>query len=135
MSPLAPAVIVFEKSPKWEADLKRRLDVRKLLMRPCRSAADVVNLCRQSPGSVVVIDLESVGVEGWRLLGDLAERRLSVVPVAISPRESEELEWMARELGAVDFVSDTIGGAALAELCRRATAASTATPPGVPARG
>jgi DNA-binding response OmpR family regulator len=143
MSPLAPAVIIFEKSPRWESEIKRRIGGHGLLVRPCRSGADVVSLCRQTPGSVVLIDLASGETEGWRLLAELAERQLRILPVAIASREIEELEWMARELGAVDFVLETIGGAALAALCRRllaipmdpATSALTATRPGVRARG
>jgi chemotaxis response regulator CheB len=119
VSPLAPAVLVFEKSPRWESELKRRIGGRRLLVRPCRSPADVVGLCRQIPGSVVVIDLASVAVEGWRLLEELGRRPLRVLPVVIASREIAEGEWLARELGAVDFVTDLIGGAALAGLCSR----------------
>jgi DNA-binding NtrC family response regulator len=119
VSALAPAVIVFEKSPKWESELKRRMGGRQLLVRPCRSGADVVNLCRQTPGSVVVIDLSSVAAEGWRLLEGLAQSQFRVFPVAISGRDTAEMEWLARELGAVDFVFDTIGGGVLADICRR----------------
>ena len=82
-----------------------------------------------------MIDLGSADIDGWRLLCELPQRRLSVFPVAIGSRETEDLEWLARELAAVDFVADTVGGEALAELCRRVTVASTATRPGVPARG
>ena len=119
MSALAPAVIVFEKSPRWESELKRRIGGHQLLVRPCRSGTDVVNLCRQTPGSVVVIDLASVAAEGWRLIEGLAHPQLRVLPVAIGSRDIADLEWLAREMGAVDFVRDTIGGAGLAELCHR----------------
>jgi len=113
-------VIVFEKFPRWESELKRRIGGRQLLVRPCRSDLDVVNLCRQTPGSVVVIDLSSVADEGWRLLEGLAQSQFRVLPVVVGGRDTAEMEWLAREMGAVDFVSDSIGGGALADFCRRA---------------
>jgi hypothetical protein len=135
MSPLAPSVIVFEKSPRWESELKRRLGGCRLLVRPCRSAPDVVSLSRLAPGSVVVIDVNSVEIEGWRLLGDLAQRRIPAFRIAIGPRETRNLEWLARELGAAGFFADAVTGEALADLCCRVISASTATRPGAPARG
>jgi DNA-binding NtrC family response regulator len=119
MSPLAPAVLVFEKSPRWESELKRRISSPQLLVRPCRSAADVLNLCRQIPGSVVVIDFAAGAAEGLRLLEALDGRRLRALPVVVASRALQDLEWSARELGAAGFVPDTIGGAALAALCVR----------------
>jgi DNA-binding NtrC family response regulator len=119
MSPLAPAVLVFEKAPRWESELKRRLSSTQLLVRPCRSPADVLHLCRQMPGSVVVIDFSAGAAEGLRLLESLESRRLRALPVVVASTALEELEWPARELGAAGFVAETIGGAALAALCRR----------------
>jgi DNA-binding response OmpR family regulator len=119
MSPLARAVIVFEKSPRFEAELKRRMSSPQLFVRPCRSGADVVSLSRRAPGSVVVIDLASVAADGWRLLDELAERPFQVSPVAVASRDMEGLEWAAREMGAVAFVTELQGGAALADVCQR----------------
>lgn len=120
MSPLAPAVIVFERSPRWEAELKRRLSAPQQLVRPCRSPADAAQLCRKSPGSVVVIDLAAGAADCLRLLGELNNFRPSPFPVVIGSRESVDLEWPARELGAAEFVTDLVGGEALAGICRRA---------------
>lgn len=118
MSPFAPAVLVFEKSPKWEAELKRRLAGPCLLVRPCRSAGDVLALCRQAPESVVVIDLAAGAADCLKLLESIALERLKACAVAIGSREMSELEWPIRELGAADFVSECVGGEALAQICR-----------------
>jgi ActR/RegA family two-component response regulator len=133
MSPLAPALFVLEKSPRWESELKRRMAGRQLLVRPCRSTSDVIALCRQSPGSAVVIDVTGGAADGLRLVEALDRRARNVSAIVIAAREQAELEWPARELGAKAFVSDTIGGAALATLCRRmfvvpASGASSAPP-------
>jgi ActR/RegA family two-component response regulator len=128
VSPLAPAVLVFEKAPRWEAELKRRLSGRDLLVRPCRSAGDVVALCRVMPGSVVVNDFAAGAAEGLRLLEALLRQRLRAFVVVVASSELGELEWPARELGAAQFVSDTIGGEALAQNCRRMLAPDTGWP-------
>jgi len=136
MSPLAPAVLVFEKTPRWESELKRRMSRAPFLVRPCRSAADVLHLSRQMPGSVVVIDFAAGAAEGLRLLEALDRRRLRALAVVVASTALQELEWPARELGAAGFVAETIGGAALAALCRRIlTAASPALSPAGPAPG
>jgi ActR/RegA family two-component response regulator len=102
-----------------ESELKRRLSAPHLRVRPCRSTADVLNLCRQMPGSVVVVDFAAGPAEGLRLLEALDRLRTQIAPIIIAPRALAELEWPTRELGAADFVADTLGGAALAALCRR----------------
>ena len=119
MSPFAPAILVFEKSPCWEAELKRRLASPLVLVRPCRSAQDVLALCRQVPGSVAVVDFAAGIADGLRLVEALIALRLRISPVVIASRETEELEWPARDLGAVNFVNDRIGGDKLADICRR----------------
>src|SRR6516162_5682231 len=120
MSAFAPAVVLFEKSPRWEAELKRRLAGETLRIRPCRSSADALVLCRQAPGSAVVVDLAAGPAEALQLLEALLNLRLPVRPIVIGSAETAELEWLARELGATAFVSDRIGGDALAAICRQA---------------
>jgi len=119
MSHLAPAVFLFEKAPRWEAELKRRLSSRQILVRPCRSAQDLLALCRQAPGSVAVVDFAAGIDDGLRLVQALAGLSLRISPVVIGSRETAELEWAARDLGAAGFVTDRIGGDALADICRR----------------
>ncbi len=119
MSPLAPAIFVFEKSPRWEPELKRRLASRQTRVRPCRSPQDLISLCRQAPGSLAIVDFAAGLADGLRLVHTLAGLAREIAPVVIASRETEDLEWPARDLGAVNFVTDRIGGDALAEICRR----------------
>jgi len=126
MSAFAPAVIVFEKTPRWEAELKRRLADGTLRVRPCRSSAHALELCRQAPGSALVVDLAAGSAEVLQLLEALLRERLPVRPIIMGSAETAELEWPARELGATAYVTDRIGGDALAEICRQALAGSNA---------
>lgn len=125
MSAFVPAVIVFEKSPRWEAELKRRLADDTLRVRPCRSSADALELCRQAPGSAIVLDLAAGAADVLQLLEALLRQRLPARPIVVSPAETAELEWPARELGAIAYVTDRIGGDALAEICRQALPGSS----------
>jgi DNA-binding NarL/FixJ family response regulator len=80
------------------------------------------------PGSVVVIDFAAGAAEGLWLLEALLRQRLRAFAVVVASGELSELEWPARELGAAQFVSDTIGGEALAQNCRRMLALEPAWP-------
>jgi ActR/RegA family two-component response regulator len=120
MPVLAPAVIVFEKAPRWEAELKRRLANRQLLVRPCRTAQDVLTLAGLASGSIVVIDFDAGAAEGLRILEGLLRLRLAVWSIVIGTRETDPLEWVARDLGAAAYASGSVGGAGLADTCRRA---------------
>jgi hypothetical protein len=118
MANLAAAVLVFEKRPRWEAELKRCLAGDALLVRPCRSVADLLALARAMPGSVAVIDFD--GSEAvLRCLNESQAFRTGMQPVVILSQEWSELEWPLRELGAVVVFPETIQGAALAAVCRR----------------
>lgn len=122
MTAFAPAVIVFEKAPRWEAELKRRLAGRHLLVRPCRTLKDVLTLAGQAAGSIVVIDFAAGAAEGLRILEALFRKRLAVWPLIVGTPETDDLEWSARELGAAGYVGDAISGEGLARICRRALA-------------
>lgn len=122
MSPLAPTIVVFEKSPRWEAELKRRFRGLKVRVRPCRSSSDAFALCKHAPGSVAVLDFAVGPADVLQLLERLLRLRSTVLPIVIGCAETAELEWPAHELGALAYVTDRIGGAALARFCQRALA-------------
>jgi hypothetical protein len=100
MSHLAPGVILFEKRPRWESELKRGLAAERVLIRPCRSVADLTTLCRAMRGSVTVIDFETgpAGTIEW--LQHARSHDFAVSPVVILPRSAAALEWPLREFGA-----------------------------------
>lgn len=119
MSLYAPAIVLFEKAPRWESELKRRFDAQEVLVRPCRSAGDALTLCRQAPGSVAVADFAAGTADVLRLLEALLCQQTRAYPVVIGSVETTSLEWPARDLGAVAFVTDRINGEYLAGICRR----------------
>ena len=112
------AIIVFEKKPRWEAELKRELSRDKTRVRAVRTTRAILPLVRELPGSVVVLDFDAAPADCLRLIGTLSETS-SALPVAIASPALAELEWTARELGAVAFLPVTITGERLARLCAR----------------
>lgn len=115
----APGIVIYEKTSRWEASLKRYFAERELQVRPCRLPAQVLTTLAEMPGSVTVIDLAAGTAAALRLIADA--RR--VVPagsvIAVAPESLADLEWPAREFGAVAFLSSSVSEPELGELCLR----------------
>ena len=122
MTTLAPGVLIFEKRPRWEAELKRRLMPEGIRVRACRTVAAISLALAEMPDSVIVLELEAGPAICLQLLGKMMEAHWQAQPVVIGAPTTAELEWPARELGAVDFVFNTVRADELARLCRRLVA-------------
>jgi len=118
MSHLAPGVVLFEKRPRWESELKRGLAEDRVLIRPCRSPTDLTALCRAMGGSVAVIDFEMSPAIVLEWLQDTHSRGLAVSPVIILPRDAGALEWPLRELGVLGVLITPVRTSELIQLCR-----------------
>lgn len=125
MTHLDAMIFVYERRPRWESELKRRFAGETITVRPCRSADDLLTLCRPAPGSVAVIDL-SAGPKGvLHCLEQLLRERLNVFPLVIAAADPEDLEWPLRELGAQAVYPASVSGDELANMCRRFRDAAT----------
>jgi DNA-binding NarL/FixJ family response regulator len=71
------------------------------------------------PGSVLVIDLESGAGDALRLTETVNRHALAAAVVIIASAAEAELEWPFRELGARDFLLESLRGSELARLCQR----------------
>ena len=112
-----PGIVIWERRPRWEAEFKRRLAHEDVVVRVCRVAADVERACRVLPGSVLLIDLAVGELDCLRLLAASALWVPAPLPVVVSPLELAELEWAARELGALDFQIEPVSASRLVALC------------------
>lgn len=132
-------VIVCEPRARWTPQLQHQF-LDEWRVRGCRSVASlekllsddsdiqarrsgdvgVAGLVRLDAGrSVVVLDF-SVGAAGClQFLGQQWNRPVRPPIVAIASEPMAELEWIVRELGAVEFIGHWIGAEDLAHLCRR----------------
>ena len=112
-----PGIVIWERRPRWEAEFKRRLSHEDILIRVCRVAGDVERACAMLPGSVLLIDLAVGELDCLRLLAASASWVPAPLPVVVSPPELAELEWAARELGALEFQAEPVNASRLVALC------------------
>jgi DNA-binding NtrC family response regulator len=119
MTMLAPGILVYEKRPRWEAELKRSLAGEGWQIRGCRTTGSVLSLLTTMPHGVLVADFAAGPAECLHLLEQVLQRRLPATAIVISPAIDADLEWPARELGALDVLRETEASRTLARLCRR----------------
>lgn len=115
----APGVVIYEKSSRWEALLKRYFASHDLQVRPCRLPAQVLTTLDEMPGSVTVIDLAAGSAAGLRLITQVRQLVPSGSVIVIAPETLADLEWPAREFGALAFLPDSVSEAELGALCAR----------------
>jgi DNA-binding NarL/FixJ family response regulator len=125
MTPLDAMIFVYERRPRREAELKRRFAGETISVRPCRSAGDLLALCRSAPGSVAVIDLSVGAATVLHCLEQVLRERLNVFPLVVAAADPGDLEWPLRELGAHAVYPESVSGDELARMCRRFRGAAT----------
>ena len=115
----APGVVIFEKTSRWEALLKRYFQGQGIQTRPCRLPADVLTALTAMPGSVAIVDLSAGSAAGLRLIAQIKLNWPDGTVLVIAPAALADLEWPAREFGAIAFLPDTISESDLGVLCSR----------------
>lgn len=115
----APGIVIYEKTRRWEAILKRHFAGTNLQVRPCRLPAQTLEILTTMPGSVAVIDLNAGAAQGLRLICQIALRHPQCRVIALAPVALADLEWPAREFGASAFLLESISDASLGDLCSR----------------
>ena len=115
----APGVVIYEKTSRWEALLKRYFGGREIQVRPCRLPAQVLSTLAAMPGSVTVIDLAAGAGAGLRLIAQVRQLVPAGQVIVVAPESLADLEWPAREFGALAFLPDSVSEAELAGLCAR----------------
>lgn len=113
----APGIVIYEKTRRWEAILKRFFLGTQIQVRSCRLPSEMLQLLAAMPGSVAVIDLKAGSEQGLRLLTQIGWRQPRSQVLVIAPASLADLEWPAREFGAAAFLPDTIAGSDLGRLC------------------
>ncbi|MDB5339885.1 MAG: hypothetical protein JWN70_5504 [Planctomycetaceae bacterium] len=115
----APGVVIYEKTSRWEALIKRYFANHDLQVRPCRLPAQVLTTLAEMPGSVTVIDLTAGAAAGLRLITQVRQLVPSGSVIVVAPESLADLEWPAREFGALAFLPDSVSEAELGGLCAR----------------
>jgi ActR/RegA family two-component response regulator len=115
----APGVVIYEKTRRWEAILKRAFLGTQTQVRPCRLPAEMLELLGAMRGSVAVIDLSAGAAAGLRLITQICWRQPQSHVFVLAPPSLADLEWPAREFGAAAFLPDSVSDAHLGQLCRQ----------------
>ena len=121
-----PAVIVFEKRPRWAPELQRQFLTEDVPVIACRSVRDVEERAASVARGLVLLDASPAPADCLQFLkrGLLDPYVLPVIIVA--SKALAVREWLFRELGAIAFFSGTISGHEMASLCRKQWALSKA---------
>lgn len=113
----APGVVIYEKSRRWEAILKRYFTGTQVQIRPCRVTSQVLDVLDQMRGSVLVIDMSVGAAAGLRLVAQTFSRHPRSPIVTVASAALADLEWPAREFGVTAFLTEPIVDADLGRLC------------------
>ena len=114
-----PYIVVFEKEPRWAPELKRQFLGDDVTVRACRSVSDIESKWESAEETVIVLDLEAEPANCLQFLGQSMGDSAHPPVIVIGSSRVLELEWSVRELGAVEFLPDSVLGEDLATLCRR----------------
>lgn len=115
----APGVVIYEKTSRWEALLKRYFLQTDIQVRPCRLPAQVLATLTAMPGSVTVIDLAAGSAQGLRLIAQVRQQFPAGEVIVVAAEALNDLEWPAREFGALAFLPETVPESVLGGLCAR----------------
>lgn len=115
----APGIVIYEKTSRWEAQLKRYFQGRDVQVRPCRLPSQVLSTLAAIPGSVTVIDLSAGAAQGLRLITQAKQQHPAGQVIVIAAESLSDLEWPAREFGALAFLAESVSEETLGVLCDR----------------
>jgi hypothetical protein len=125
----AARVIVCERTGRWAVALRRELAEVGLRVYETRTLANCWQLLAEAPAGFAVVELTTPTAEDLfcrlaRLQREFPSARVAVV----AERNLAELQWVAREAGAVHFVSSLRQLGPLARLICRHLAQVPAPP-------
>lgn len=115
----APGIVIYEKTSRWEALLKRYFHQQDVQVRPCRLPAQVLTTLAAIPGSVTVVDLSAAPAQGLRLITQVKQQVPAGEVIVIAPESLADLEWPAREFGALVFLPESVSESELGALCSK----------------
>jgi DNA-binding NtrC family response regulator len=112
-------IIVFERQPYWEPELRRQLHDHEASIRACRTLSDLEQMAGDGADCVVVADLAERPAELLRWLSRRLMYGRTLPVIFVTNMSTAAVRWYASEAGALAIVSEDCGGHHLARLCRR----------------
>lgn len=120
----APAVIVLERTPRWESELRRRFPFAGNRLLICREPAAVLPSLHPRSAGLCLLTLTAEDEEHFpaavlHLISRLRNDFPHIELVVVWRGEEHSLEWALREQGVQYFLKDTESTAeTLERLCK-----------------
>lgn len=112
------SIVVFERQPCWEPELRRQFDQSEVTIRACRSPGDLEQLT-DAADAIVIANLPDAPAEVLRWLSRRLIGGRSLPVIVVTDQSTAALQWHVREAGATALVRDELGGHQMARLCRK----------------
>jgi hypothetical protein len=100
-----PLVSIHERLGQWARQLRPRFPADSVRWSESRSTASFVAAARLSACPILVVDLGDRSLEGLEALGEAMIEAPSALALVLCPQPNEDVEVMARELGATLVLS------------------------------
>jgi len=110
-------IVVLEREPFWEPELKRQFSGAPVVVRGCRK--DLESLVSTAENCVAVIDASRDTAEVLRWSARRLTNRRCVPTVIVAEPDIMSFQWHAREAGVIAVVPHVISAHELARLCRK----------------
>lgn len=104
-----PTVMIVDDEEDFLETLVKRLEKRDLKVIGAKSGEEALELLRESPVDVVVLDVKMPGMNGIEALKEIKGRHPLVEVVLLTGHASTEVAIKGMELGAFDYLMKPIG--------------------------
>ena len=103
------SVMIVDDEEDFLETLVKRLEKRDVKVIGAKSGEEALELLRESPVDVVVLDVKMPGMDGIDALKEIKRRHPLVEVVLLTGHASTEVAIKGMELGAFDYLMKPIG--------------------------
>lgn len=106
-------VAVLDDEPKMREALRRLLGAHGYQVEGYECGDEFFAALATHPPDCLVLDLQMPGINGFEVLAMLRQQRLTTPVVVLTARDEMEAKERTRLLGAAEFLTKPVDGAAL----------------------
>jgi DNA-binding NtrC family response regulator len=98
------SVLLVDDEPEFLETLVKRLKKRKLEVRSATNGRDALNILKETPVDVVVLDVKMPDMDGIETLSEIKAIRPLVEVIMLTGHANVEVAIQGMELGAFDYL-------------------------------
>ena len=117
---------MFESRRRWTPELARQFVQSAVRVRGFDSLPALHSALPAAARAVAIVELDAAPADCLRWLASQMNDWPRNAIIVVGSHRTAEFEPLVRELGAVEFVLDTVTGESLARICRRLHATDAA---------